>query len=28
MKIQLDGFTAEINKIYADRTYVGLLAGA
>ena len=27
MKIQLDGFTAEINKIYAYRTYVGLLAG-
>ncbi len=27
MKIQLDGFTAEINKIYAYRTYAGLLAG-
>ena len=28
MKIQLDGFTAEIDKIYAYRTYAGLLAGA
>jgi hypothetical protein len=27
MKIQLDGFTAEITKIYAYRTYAGLLAG-
>jgi len=27
MKIQLDGFSAEISKLYAYRTYVGLLAG-
>jgi len=27
MKIQLDGFTAEIDTIYAYRTYAGLLAG-
>ena len=27
MKIQLDGFTAEIDKIYAYKTYAGLLAG-
>ena len=27
MKIQLDGFTAEINRIYAYKTYAGLLAG-
>lgn len=27
MKIQLDGFTTEIDKIYAYRTYAGLLAG-
>ncbi len=27
MKIQLNGFTVEINRIYAYRTYDGLLAG-
>ncbi len=27
MKIQLDGFTAEIEEIYAYRTYLGLLCG-
>ncbi len=27
MKIQLDGFTAEIEKIYAYGTYLGLLCG-
>ena len=27
MKIQLAGFTVEINKIYAYKTYAGLLAG-
>jgi len=27
MKIQLDGFSTEIDKIYAYKTYAGLLAG-